>query len=389
VRAFGPPAAVMPSVNGEEVLETARHCGLGPRIGGRVSRDQLGAELGAAAAAGFRRLYVATAERAVVLAGLARLVGEVAAGLGVQVALLKGAALHAAGIVAPGLRPAVDVDVLASPRSGRPLHRALQRYGLAPLAGADCEAHHLRPLRHACGRRVEVHERLAGVGSHAGADAESLVKAGRLIAAKGYGAALIPDRAFLAAHLLVHALALHGDRPADYPQLRLLGDLIDLLPTRDAWRAFDSAGAALVRPVLGAADCRAAEDLCLALAEGTIPAGPAWRIESGDRHAVTGLGGAESLLRHLIAGQLDRDYAAALKLSSFLRRPGGLPAPLAVVRRAWQVTVLTRAQVGSIYGPQPNAWSYLRRQLWRPFDLVGRTVRAIRTRRRLRRQSVG
>ena len=386
LRAFAPAGAAAPAgVNGGAAFRIARRYNLAARIGGRHAAGPLVAEVGDAAAGDLRHLYVAVAERAVVLAGLARQVAATAAAFGEAVVLLKGAALHAAGIVPAGWRAAVDVDVLASRRTAARLHAELQRRGMPPAGVADCE-HHLQPLRHPCGRYVEVHGALHGLGGGRGVDADDLAALGRVAPAPGWPGALLPDRELLAAHLLLHAVAVHGARPRDYPLLRLVGDLVDLLPDERAWRGFRERGAPLLAGQLDDDECDAAAALALALGSGRVPVGPEWDVDPGCAAACVAVPGAELLLRHLLAGAVDRDYQDALRVSSFLRRPGEGPAALALLRRAWRVLVLSRQQVDEIYGVQRSAAGYLARRLWRPFDLLARTGAALLARRRLRRR---
>ena len=386
VRACGPIEAAAPAPGaGDAPFETARRHHLASRIGGRFSPDRLAAEAGAEAGQAFRRLYVATAERAVGLAGLARLVGEAAAAIGEPVVLLKGAALHAAGIVPVGWRAAVDVDVLASRSGAAALHAELQRRGLAPLAIADCE-HHLQPLGHTCGRFVEIHPALHGVRIEGDVDAGALLRLARAWPVAGWGGALVPDREVLAAHLLVHGIALHGPRPREYPVMRLAADLVDLYPDAAGWARFRETGAPLVAGDLDDDECAAAEALALTLRAGRVPVGPTWVVDEGAAAFADEVPAAETLLRHLLAGA-DRDYASSLRISSFLRRPGAGPAPVALLRRAWRTLVLTRAQVDEIYGAQRSALGYWAVRAWRPLDLIVRFVEALLARRRLRRRS--
>ena len=386
LRAFGPIGAAVPVPGaGGLLFDLARRYHLASRIGGRLTPERLAAEAGNDAGRAFRRLFVATAERAVVLAGLARLVGEAATAIGEPVVLLKGAALHAAGIVPPGWRAAVDVDVLTSRNGATALHAELQRRGLVPLAIADCE-HHLQPLGHACGRFVEIHPALHGVRVGEDVDAGALLRLGRASPAAGWGGALVPDREVLAAHLLVHGIALHGPRPREYPVMRLAADLVDLYPDAAGWAAFRETGAPLVAGDLDDDECAAAEALGLTLRNGRVPVGPVWVVDDGAAAFVDEVPAAEALLRHLLAGA-DRDYADSLRISSFLRRPGAGPAPLALLRRSWRTVFLTRAQVDEIYGPPRSALGYWVLRAWRPLDLIVRFVQAMLARRRLRRRS--
>ncbi|MEN8164875.1 MAG: hypothetical protein ABFS37_12155, partial [Acidobacteriota bacterium] len=57
-----------------------------------------------------------------------------------------------------------------------------------------------------------------------------------------------------------------------------------------------------------------------------------------------------------------------------------------LLRTLWGATVLTRGQVHALYGKPKSTWGYWGYRLYRPFDLIGRTLRygraAIKGRRR-------
>jgi hypothetical protein len=105
----------------------------------------------------------------------------------------------------------------------------------------------------------------------------------------------------MAAHLAVHALEQHGHRPSTYPLLRALADLADLSDHYDG----DLAGSAapFLAESLAGDEIDAVFQLATLLAEGNSPepANPTHR-------------GAETLLRHIVAGTLDADYRASLAI---------------------------------------------------------------------------
>ncbi|MCZ7651586.1 MAG: hypothetical protein M5U13_10695 [Thermoanaerobaculia bacterium] len=104
----------------------------------------------------------------------------------------------------------------------------------------------------------------------------------------------------------------------------------------------------------------AAEGLAAALGRGEIP-------ESGD---------ARRLLDHLLGGALDGRYREGLKLSFGRGEPSDLPGwrqRLAWLRRA---LFPSAAEIAGIYGEPRGAAHLLLLRVWRPVDLVGRTVRA-------------
>src|SRR5262249_60435593 len=78
------------------------------------------------------------------------------------VAVLRGAARPLAGPVAPGGRPAGDVDLLVPPDGARTLFDRLRAQGwtTSPVDTAD---HQLPPLADGAGRVVELHLHVPGV----------------------------------------------------------------------------------------------------------------------------------------------------------------------------------------------------------------------------------
>ena len=156
----------------------------------------------------------------------------------------------------------------------------------------------------------------------------------------------------------MHALVQHGYNPDGYPLFRLVADLQALGADFEALRQ-----ASRFLRDFDPDDLRGISVLLEALGSGNaldLPDGP-----------------SRSLVHHIIAAHLDSGYALGLKASPrALRAPSDLPAPLATLRWAYMVTVLSRAQVDEIYGPQTTAWGYASRQLLRPLDLARRTGRS-------------
>jgi hypothetical protein len=100
----------------------------------------------------------------------------------------------------------------------------------------------------------------------------------------------------------------------------------------------------------------AVRDLCRALAEGEAPAEE----------------GAVVLLRHILAGRLDADYAASLRLSLFRDQPSDRPPAVRMVRTAFATVFLSRAQIDATYGRPRHPLGYLGWRIARPFDLLRR-----------------
>ncbi len=371
-RAFGPvgegadlaaPAAA--------VVQLARRLGLAARIGARHRREELERALGETAAL-LRRDSAVCAAQAARLETVSEAVAEAAAAVGTPVALLKGAALARGGYVAPGSRWASDVDVLVPADRIERLQRELEGRGWH-RAGPGYE-HQLPALTHPHGGAVELHRKLLGVrlgGGRRSAAFADLVDRDLLRPVAGLaGAVCLPTAALLAAHAIAHGLGQHGFEPASYPPGRMLADLVDL--------GFGAAGvpAAVVvswlRRAAPAVEVESLAQLCRELAEGWEPPPD----EEARRRP------AQRLLTHFLAGALIEDYGEALKLRRLAAPLSDAPRPLAVARAAWRALAPARAELEAIYGPPRWRGELWWRRLLRPFDLVRRTWRAARARRR-------
>ncbi len=370
-RAFGPPEAPFAeSVDAAGALAAARRFEVSSRVAARQGRARLAAELDAETAAGFQRDLTTAAAQGLRIEALLREVAAVAAEREIPLVLLKFAALSAAGIVAPGARTACDLDVLVPPRQAGELQEALIASGFRSSGLPDSE-HQLPALLHPAGGVVEVHRLMIGVRPDAGGSATvaALEQAGLLEPAPGLAGCFLPAREAQMAHVLVHGVGQHGFWPASYPLLRMLADLIDLgfhEATEPAERAVR-----LVARDVAPEEAEAVKDLCSSLAAGDglisspSPVGEGPGERAWDQPAAV-------LLRHILAGRLDADYAASLRLFLFREQPSDRPPVVRMVRTAFATVFLSRAQIDAIYGRPRHPLGYLGRRLARPFDLLWR-----------------
>jgi hypothetical protein len=380
VRAFGPAEARWPAPPSDrEALDLARRFDLAARIGGRHPIDALGRELGARTASAFALEHGLVRRAAAGLGELTALLASTAAGLGVPVVLLKFAALRAGGFVADGLRVAGDVDALVPAERAEALAEALARHGLVP-AGFRDEPHQLATRRDAEGRRLDLHLHVPGlrVGEGEAPVTFAVLAAAGLLRRVGLpGECFVPSPAVLVAHALVHALAHHA--PHTYPQIRLVGDLLDLGAAGD-----DGALARAAEPFVGNELTPAEMAAAVALAR-RLGSADASLFEAGEGASPEGL-----LLRHLVAGVLDDDYRHALRLQGLRARVGRARGPrelvTALARYVWRALFITDAQVEVLYGRPRSRLGYLGRRLARPFDLAARAARIVAGGLRLRRR---
>ena len=365
LRAFGPAAAPAPvPVDAAAALALARRFEVSARIAARQGKERLAAELGPEAAAGFSHDRVAAAAVSMRLMATAAQVAAIAAtsgtppARGMPLTFLKLAGLEGAGRLAAGSRGACDVDVLAPAGQAGELWRALVAAGWRG-AGASYE-HQLPALAHPERAVVEVHRlvpglRLGSLGTSA--TWEDLDREGLLLPLAdlpGHCSAAVPE--VQAAHALVHGLGQHGFSPAAYSLLKMMADLQDLgdgalTPRALAWVARD----------VPSTEVDAVRRLGARLAAGEDPA--CWA--SGDLPEGT-------LLRHILAGRLDPDYASALRLGLFRPQPSDRAPSVRLARAVWDAVALSDVQIDAIYpppGPRTRL-GYLGRRLARPFDLL-------------------
>lgn len=361
LRAFGPPGAPFPeAVDAAGALAAARRFEVSSRVAARQGRARLAAELGAETATGFQRDLTAAAAQGLRLEVLLREIAGVAAALEIPLVLLKFAALSVAGTVVPGARTACDLDVLVPPERAGELQEALCSRGFRS-SGLPGFEHQLPALLHPAGGVVEVHRLMIGVRPDGGGSATvaALERAGLLEPAPGFPGCFLPAREAQMAHALVHGVGQHGFWPDSYPLLRMLADLIDLGFPEEAALAGRAAG--FVARDVAPDEAAAVQDLCRALAAGDDLISPSSRNQP-----------AAILLRHILAGRLDADYAASLRLSLFRGQPSDRPPVVRMVRTALAAIFLSRAQIDAIYGRPRHPLGYLGRRLARPFDLLRR-----------------
>jgi hypothetical protein len=333
LRAFGPAGAPFPGV-----VDPAAALALARRFEEET-------------AAGFARERARAAAVGMRLMAEARRVAEVAAGLGIPLACLKFAALEGTGLLAAGSRGACDIDLLAPGDRAEELWRALAAAGYRSSGLPEAE-HQLPALAGSQGGVVEIHRHLPGVRLEGGASAthEALDRAGLLLPLPDLpGRCAAPAPEVLAAHALVHGLGQHGYWPSSYSLLKMVADLLDLGSLTDR-------AAAWVERDVSAAEVAAARGLLRRLEAGEDPAG--WT------------GPEEELLRHVLAGRLDEEYAGSLRLGLFRPQPSERSRPAQLARAVLGAVFLSDAQIDAVYGKPRGRLGYLGRRLARPFDLL-------------------
>ncbi len=372
LRAFGPPGAPFAEpFDSRDALVAARRFEVSSRIVSRQGRDRLAGELEPAATEGFQRDHAAAAAVGLRFLALAAEVAEAAAPLDLPLVLLKFAALEKAGFAALGVRSACDLDILAPEERAAELQHALLALGWR-LSGMPAMEHQLQPIEHPNGGVLEVHRLILGVRLDGGASAtvESLERHGLLRPFPDLpGRCAAPAVEVLAAHALVHGLGQHGWWPASYSLLKTIADLVDL-GFHAAGSPLATQAAALVERDVTAAEAAAARDLCAALAEGAAAG-----LLTAGADPSSGSAGASVLLRHILAGRLDAEYEASLRLGFFRPQPSDRLPVVRFVRSVLGAVFLTRGQIDAIYGPPRHPLGYLGRRLARPFDLLRRLGR--------------
>ena len=330
-RAFGPIGQeVRPPGDPERAVQEAQTLGLAERIGARHGDDRLIAELGPVAADGIRKARERARARVTGLLEVVREVAACAAAERISVVPLKGAALHLAGYVRPGARPAGDVDVLVPVDRAAELSDRLTARGWSTPSVVSGD-HELAPLVDAKGQVVDMHRYIPGV--RVPVRGRRFARIGPLQdsryleppATETAGLSL-PSRPLLVAHVTVHAIAQHGFVPGSYPLTRALADLCDLGVAaggnEDAW--------ALVARDVSPDELSAIESLCRLLGAGDFtfldaPANP-----------------PSALLAHALAGALDHRYRDSLAVPALVHRLAEDSRLLAMLRGSWRVVRFPR-----------------------------------------------
>jgi hypothetical protein len=286
--------------------------------------------------------------------------------LEIPVILLKGAALLLTDRLPTGSRGMTDIDLLTLDREAPRLQRRMKEAGWTEMPGPSGE-HQLQVLAHGSGLGLEVHTmvlgvRISGTGS---ASADELLARDLTVPLpdllQGCSA---PTDSVLLAHLLVHGIAQHGLYPQSYPMSRLIADAQDLCRDDERWAALLPEAMSWIRSDVSIEEAEAVRDLGLRLGGGEDPAAMA---EGSDRPA--------RLLRHILAGALNKDYGTGLRLRSLASPLAAKSSPRTFLRNAFRTLWLTRPQIDILYGAPRTSLGYWGWRLWRPFDLVLRTVR--------------
>jgi hypothetical protein len=308
LRAFAPLELSAPAA-GAGVVDLAAALGVDARLGARVPVTSLSREVGRVAAARLLQAAALVRGREETLASLLPRLAGAAAARALPMTFLKFAALHAAGRLRAGSRPAADLDVLVPPHRLDDMRAVLSDLGFSKVAGAEPDPHQIEPQMDAEQRVIEVHRWIPWLVApgHGRATHAALLASEALVPLPG---ALAPATrlrdSLLAAHAIAHGVAQNGFFPDRYPFLRSLADLVDLF-------AAGAAEGPAVYPWLAHAVSAEEAAGCLDLAR-QLSAGAGAPLEAPTP--------AGALLRHALWGALDTRYRSALRAGYFedLRR---------------------------------------------------------------------
>lgn len=259
-----------------------------------------------------------------------------------------------------------DVDVLVPEAEAEGLQKALINRGCQAV-DAPVSDHQLQWLNHPSGLGIEVHTVIPGVrfkGTSSATLQEVLEGDAGHQLDKQPGEVFVPRVWLLMAHLLVHGIAQHGLKPESYPATRMLADLQDVVPERGRWDLAMPEVMPWIERDVTEEEVTACRDLANDLSMGVDPAG---LITSDSREG--------KYLRHVIAASTDPEYGKAIRLHSLTRPVSAQGNSKRLLRDAWRTVWLTNTQIDQLYGPPDLIFGYWARRLWRPFELVGRTIR--------------
>lgn len=305
-RAFG-PLEWLPTrhISGQRLVDVALRLDMAARVASRHPRALIEREMGSTAAHRLREQFVATVARSTLLDhALSELVSHAHAAK-VPCVLLKYAALSRMGVLRIGSRAATDLDVLVPNAQAREFQAFLIGKGYQEL-GLPESSHQLAALQSSNGLLIELHLHVPLVTLAPGlpfAEVEHFQRAGLVFTTADN--ALVPDLAVLAAHAIAHGLMQHAQVPQVCSPLKTFADLADLQLAKPG--TVEKARGYLIR-TMTAEDLTSVEALNRAL-------------QHGDLQAAMN-GGAGVILRHALASQLDRRYAAWLRLGGLGRNRG-------------------------------------------------------------------
>lgn len=303
LRAFGPPdARPRKKTAPERALSLASALDLGARIASRQAHELLCEELGVEASTILRAHYLDNVARDALLGVSLNALLDHAERRSVPCILLKYAALSRLGVLRPGSRSAVDLDVLVPTRSAEQFQALLQGFGYRDL-GLPASRHQLPGLSDPSDVLIELHRHVPAVtlpGDDIFVEADRLLQSELVIRRSN---AWVPTPALLAAHTLAHSLVQHARAPHMCSPLKAIADLADLHRTGHRLEGATS--------FLGRAMPKQDVDDAIGLTNALLSAD----LEAAQR------GGVGTLLRHALASRLDERYAASLRLRG-LTRPG-------------------------------------------------------------------
>jgi Uncharacterised nucleotidyltransferase len=354
-RAFGPrDVGSVARVDGETAYDRATRLDLVARVAARTPHELLSAVCGPTIAERFRHALHRTAAEELRAQWLCRRLASLAKHR--PVVFLKGAGMLLGGHSTSGTRTMVDVDALVSANDAQGLQRELVELGWQVHDVPPCE-HQLAPISREGEGTIELHVMVPGLrlGGRS-ATVEDLIQGGHTLEA-GSGL-VVPEPAILRAHAIVHGVAQHGLTPAAYPMCRMLADLADL----------DGGDAELIAAWL-------TEDVSEPEVAATLTL--ARRLRAGDDpRALSAASSDEAiLLRHVVHGALDADYAASLRLASLLTMPTDGSRLTQLWHALGDTLWLSHEQIDTIYGRPVSALGYAFRRVVRPVDLLMRAGR--------------
>ena len=363
------------SLDPKGLSELVGAVGLLGRVRARWPRENLGPELGAGLLEQADRAIHRIAANELLQERGSSQIAVMASEEGEPSIFLKGLALRLGGHSIAGARHASDIDVLVPRDAAGALHSALVEQGSVEHE-IQPQDHHLPPLEHPQGAIVEIHVDLRGVNleGERAATAEECLSSGRCRVLEGWPEGThIPEWSLLIAHLLVHGLGQHGFSPGAYPLLQLLADLQDLDFSGDQGDLFLAEGYGWIKTEVTREEVVGTRDLLR-------------RLEEGDQASdiVAGETAPAVILRHMLAGSLNTEYRQSLKLAAVTRTSIARQGLMGLLRNLGSAVVLTRGQIDVIYGKPKTEFGYLGRRLWRPFDLMGRTIKTLQAQRKLR-----
>ena len=229
--------------------------------------------------------------------------------------------------------------------------------------GVPESEHQLPFLTHRSGIGIEIHKILPGVRLKGGrsVSADELLEKGLVVQAPVLGpGGYLPKDEVMLAHILAHGIAQHGVAPGDYPMSRLLADVQDVGLDNGLW---ELAGQWIESDV-SREEFAAVVGLVRRFADGEDPA---VLVKLEDR---TG-----AMLRHVLAGVLSEDYLRSMKFSALTAIPKNMGIARSLAKTIRGAVFPTDAQIDILYGKPRTSVGYWGWRLWRPFDLVLRSVK--------------